>query len=211
MHTRTFARVGARLALIFGATASCAPAFAHITAQPNEAVGGTYFQTVLNVPHGCDGSSTVAIQVGIPADVLSVKPQMKAGWRVDIQTRAIDPPLKGEHGASITRAVSAVEWRGGPLPDSLYDSFGLVMKLPDAPGKTLYFPIVQTCENGRREWTDIPSEGQSWHSLPSPAPFVRLKTNDAPSPAAASSATNAAPDAAPDAAPAHVHSHAHSN
>lgn len=191
-----------QLALVFGAAASCAPAFAHITAQPNEAVDGTYFQTTLNVPHGCDGSSTVAIQVAIPADVLSVKPQMKAGWRVDIQNRAIQPPLKGEHGASIARAVSSVEWRGGPLPDSLYDSFGLVMKLPDAAGKTLYFPVVQTCENGRREWTDIPADGQSWHALHSPAPFVRLKAADA-SPAAAASST--------DAAPMHVHTHAHSN
>lgn len=203
MHTRTLARVARQLALVFGAAANCAPAFAHITAQPNEAVGGTYFQTTLNVPHGCDGSSTVAIQVAIPADVLSVKPQMKAGWRVDIQTRAIEPPLKGEHGASITQSVGSVEWRGGPLPDSLYDSFGLVMKLPDAAGKTLYFPIVQTCENGRREWTDIPADGQSWHALHSPAPFVRLKAAAAEPAAAASSAT--------DAASAHVHMHSHSN
>ncbi|MFM0340480.1 YcnI family protein [Paraburkholderia fungorum] len=202
MHTRTLARVACQLALVFGGAANCAPAFSHITAQPNEAVGGTYFQTTLNVPHGCDGSSTVAIQVAIPADVLSVKPQMKAGWRVDIQTRAIEPPLKGEHGASVTRVVSSVEWRGGPLPDSLYDSFGLVMKLPEAAGKTLYFPVVQTCESGRREWTEIPADGQSWHALHSPAPFVRLKAADAAPPAAASST---------DAEPAHVHSHSHSN
>ncbi|HZZ12652.1 MAG TPA: YcnI family protein [Paraburkholderia sp.] len=201
MHTRTFARVAANLALACGAAAICAPAVAHITAQPNEAVAGTYFQTSLNVPHGCDGSSTVSIQVGIPADVLSVKPQMKAGWRVDIQTRAIDPPLKGEHGVAITRAVSSVEWRGGPLPDSLYDSFGLVVKLPDTAGKTLYFPIVQTCENGRREWTGIPADGQSWHALPSPAPFVRLKAGD----------TRASATPASDAAPEHVHSHTQSN
>lgn len=178
MRTRTFTRVAARLALVFSAAICSTHAFAHITAQPNEAVAGSYFETSLKVPHGCDGSSTVAIQVTIPTDVLSVKPQMKPGWQVDLQTRVIDPPLKGEHGAVIAKAVSAVEWRGGPLPDSLYDSFGLVMKLPDTPGKTLWFPVVQTCENGRREWTGIPAEGQSWHALPGPAPFVRLKAVD---------------------------------
>lgn len=188
MHTRTFIRVAGQLALFFGAALGCTHALAHITAQPNEAVAGTYFETALKVPHGCDGSATVAIQVAIPADVLSVKPQMKPGWQVDMQTRTIDPPLKGEHGAVIDRAVSTVEWRGGPLPDSLYDSFGLVMKLPDSPGKTLWLPVVQTCENGRREWTEIPMEGQGWHALHSPAPFVRLKAASATASAPASAA-----------------------
>lgn len=175
MHTRTLTRVAGQLALIFGAAICCAHVDAHITAQPNEAAAGTYFETSLKVPHGCNGSSTVAIQVAIPPDVLSVKPQMKPGWQVQMQTRVIDPPLKGEHGALISQAVSSVQWRGGPLPDSLYDSFGLVMKLPDAAGKTLWFPVVQTCENGRREWTEIPTDGESWHALSSPAPFVRLQ------------------------------------
>jgi len=175
MHTRLFTRVAGQLALVFSAAACCSHALAHITAQPNEAVAGTYFETSFNVPHGCDGSSTVAIQVTIPAGVLSVKPQMKPGWQVEARTQVIDPPLKGEHGAGTTQAVSSVEWRGGPLPDGLYDRFGILMKLPDTPGKTLWFPVVQTCENGRREWTDIPADGQSVHALHGPAPFVRLQ------------------------------------
>ncbi|KAB0639308.1 hypothetical protein WT67_12925 [Burkholderia stagnalis] len=153
-----------------------AGAHAHITAQPNEGAAGTYFETSLKVPHGCDGSPTVALRVAIPDGVTSVKPQMKPGWSVDIDTQPIDPPLKGEHGTTISKRVAAVEWRGGPLPDTLYDAFGLVMKLPPAAGKTLYFPVVQTCENGRRAWTDIPADGQSWHAVHSPAPFVRLQT-----------------------------------
>lgn len=48
--------------------------------------------------------------------------------------------------------------------------------VPPAAGKTLYFPVVQTCENGRRAWTDIPADGQGWHAVHSPAPFVSLQT-----------------------------------
>jgi len=33
-------------------------ASAHITAQPNEAVAGSYFQTSFYVPHGCSGAPT---------------------------------------------------------------------------------------------------------------------------------------------------------
>ena len=106
--------------------------------------------------------------------MLSIKPQLKPGWTVSIVTRSIDPPLKVEHGMTIDKSVAAVEWRGGPLPDNLYDTFGLVMKLPTTPGKTLYFPVVQTCENGKRDWTEIPTEGQDWHAIHSPAPQVRL-------------------------------------
>ena len=159
-------------ALIAVVTSPCASA--HITAQPNEGKAGSYFETSLKVPHGCDGSSTIALRVAIPDGVTSIKPQMKPGWTVNIVTRPIDPPLNGEHGTTIDKAVTVVEWRGGPLPDSLYDTFGIVMKLPPSAGRTLYFPVVQTCGNGTRDWTDIPAEGQSWHDVHSPAPFVRI-------------------------------------
>jgi uncharacterized protein YcnI len=68
-----------------------------------------------------------------------------------------------------------VAWRGGPLPDDLYDTFGLLMKLPDAPGKALYFPVVQECEKGVHRWIEIPAAGQNRDDLHEPAPQVRLK------------------------------------
>jgi uncharacterized protein YcnI len=179
MHTppRRGPRAVAPILFIFvalAATIASRCAHAHIVAQPDQGKAGSYFETSLKVPHGCDGSSTVALRVAIPDGVLSIKPQLKPGWTVSIVTRSIDPPLKAEHGMTIDKSVAAVEWRGGPLPDNLYDTFGLVMKLPTTPGKTLYFPVVQTCENGKRDWTEIPTEGQDWHAIHSPAPQVRL-------------------------------------
>lgn len=77
--------------------------------------------------------------------------------------------------AGKTNAPSYSYARGGSLPADLYDRFGLLMKLPDTPGKTLWLTVIQTCENGRREWTEIPADGTFWHDLHSPAPFIRLQ------------------------------------
>jgi uncharacterized protein YcnI len=153
--------------------AGAIPAQAHITARPNEAAAGGYFQTALTVSHGCKGSATVALRVTIPDGVASVKPQMKPGWRVDIRKRTLAAPQKGPHGTTITEVVDEVSWRGGPLPDHLFDSFGLVMKLPDRPGSTLYLPVVQECEQGELRWVERPA-GSGGH-LHAPAPAIRLK------------------------------------
>jgi periplasmic copper chaperone A len=156
-------------------TLGAGAASAHVTVQPNEAVAGSYFQMVFVVPHGCDGSATVALRVKVPDGVLSVKPQMKPGWTVEIKKKALDQPQTVAHGKTVSETVDEVSWRGGPLPDNLYDSFGLMMKLPDTPGQPLYFPVVQECEQGVHRWIEIPASGQNRDELREPAPVVRLK------------------------------------
>ena len=45
------------------------------------------------------------------------------------------------------------------------------------PNTTLYFPVVQECEQGVSRWIDIPKEGQSsggGHDSSSPAPGLKL-------------------------------------
>ena len=44
------------------------------------------------------------------------------------------------------------------------------------PDTTLYFPVVQECEQGVSRWIDIPSAGQSGHGegSKSPAPGLKL-------------------------------------
>jgi uncharacterized protein YcnI len=150
-------------------------AWAHVTATPNEAVAGAYFRTEFTVPHGCSGSPTVAVRIKIPDGVISVKPQMKPGWEITIAKRKLDKPIDAGHGKMVTETVDEVSWRGGPLPDGFYDTFGLMMKLPDAPGRTLYFPVVQECKEGVHRWITVPTTGQKWNDVKEPAPFVRLK------------------------------------
>ncbi|MPZ59498.1 MAG: DUF1775 domain-containing protein [Rhizobiales bacterium] len=149
-------------------------AAAHVTANPNEAAADSFFRAFLRVPHGCEGSSTVALRVKIPEGLISVKPQMKPGWTIEIKMRKLDQPIDAGHGRMITETVDEVAWRGGPLPDAYFDEFGLSMKLPAKPGETLYFPTVQECERGVHRWIEIPAAGQKWHELDQPAPFIRL-------------------------------------
>lgn len=149
-------------------------AAAHVTANPNQAPADSYFRTFLRVPHGCEGASTVAVRVKMPAGVISVKPQMKPGWTIEIKVRKLDKPIDAGHGRMITETVDEIAWRGGPLPDAYFDEFGLSMKLPAKPGETLYFPTVQECERGVHRWIEIPAAGQKWGDLNAPAPFIRL-------------------------------------
>ncbi len=150
-------------------------AAAHVTVQPSEAVAGSYVQAGFTVSHGCGGSATTVLRIKLPDGVVSVKPQMKPGWSVEIRTRKIDSPQPGMHGKSISETVDEVSWRGGPLPDNLFDTFGLLMKLPEAPDSSLYFPVVQECEQGVHRWIEIPAAGQNTRDLREPAPAVRVK------------------------------------
>lgn len=149
-------------------------ASAHVTVNPNEAVAESRVRTALRVPHGCEGSSTVAIRVKMPEGVTSVKPEMKAGWDITITMRTLDEPVDAGHGNMVSETVDEITWRGGPLPDAFFEEFGLIMRLPAGAGNTLYFPTVQECEEGIHRWIEIPAEGQRWHDLDEPAPFIRL-------------------------------------
>ncbi|ABE62991.1 nuclear export factor GLE1 [Nitrobacter hamburgensis X14] len=157
------------------AVASCNAARAHVTVQPADAPANSYAHLVFTAPHGCNGSATTALRIKLPEGILSAKPQMKPGWNVEIKSRKLEAPVQGPHGKSITDVVDEVAWRGGPLPDNLYDTFGLIVRLPDKPGQSLYFPVVQECEQGVERWIEIPSAGQGSDNLRAPAPAVHLK------------------------------------
>jgi uncharacterized protein YcnI len=51
--------------------------------------------------------------------------------------------------------VRTIRWFGNTLADQHFDEFRMLMKLPEQGGK-LYFPVLQECENGKSEWTQIP-------------------------------------------------------
>jgi uncharacterized protein YcnI len=72
--------------------------------------------------------------------------------------------------------VTEVKFSGGNLPDAYYDEFvftGFLAGDLDA-GKTLYFPVVQECEQGVHRWIEIPAAGKSSHDYPEPAPGLKL-------------------------------------
>jgi uncharacterized protein YcnI len=150
-------------------------AAAHVTVRPQSAPAGAYTEIVFTVPHGCGESPTTGIRITIPDDAIVAKPQMKPGWSAYVRTRKLDKPVKMLHGKEATEAVTEVEWVGGSLPNDVYDTFGLLIRLPQTPGTVAYFPVEQTCQSGVHHWVEIPAAGQSGHDLNEPAPSIRLE------------------------------------
>lgn len=149
-------------------------AMAHVTANPNSGTAGKYFETAFRVSHGCAGSDTLAVTITLPKELISAKPQAKPGWSVEIKKSKLDKPVPAGHGKMTQERVDEIIWRG-KLSNDHYDTFGLLMKLPDRAGETLWFPVTQTCEKGDLRWIEIPAEGQEWYDLDAPAPFVKVE------------------------------------
>ena len=154
------------------ALASATIAFAHITLENRQAAVGASYKAVLRVPHGCDGSATVAIRVRIPEGYLDVKPMPKPGWKLDVVRGKYAKPMS-VRGTAVNEGVTEVDWSGGNLPDADYDEFVLTGYISEAApaGQTMYFAVVQDCEKGINRWIEIPAAG-----TPEPAePAAGLK------------------------------------
>ena len=167
-----------KAALLIVAVFVASPAFAHVLLEPKQATVGSSYKAVFAVPHGCAGSATTKLRVQIPEGVIAAKPMPKAGWNVE----AINGKYAAEydlHGSKLSEGVKEVVWSGGKLPDHQYDEFVVSTFLTDGmkPNTTLYFPVVQECEQGISRWIDIPAEGrggQDHGGSKSPAPGVKL-------------------------------------
>jgi uncharacterized protein YcnI len=158
-----------------GTTLAASSAHAHVTLENRTAAPGSYYKAVFAVPHGCAGSATVKIRVQIPEGVIAVKPMPKAGWNVETVKGKYTASFE-HHGATISEGVKEVIWSGGKLADDNYDEFIAATYLTATlkPNTTLYFPVVQECEQGASRWIDIPQEGKPAHDSKSPAPGVKL-------------------------------------
>jgi uncharacterized protein YcnI len=164
--------------LLIGALvlAGVVPAAAHVTLEAQEANIGMPYKAVLRVPHGCEGSATVALRVRIPDGVIAVKPMPKPGWVLTTSSGKYSKTYTFFHNAKLSEGVTEITWSGGKLPDAWYDEFvfqGFLAGDLEA-GKTIYFPVVQECEQGVHRWIEIPAAGKSAADYPEPAPALRL-------------------------------------
>lgn len=161
-----------KIALTLLALAAPLPALAHVVTAPDTARAGSYAAVAFRVGHACSaGDVTLKVRIEIPAGVVSARPQPKPGWTYQIER---------EPGADPRAAPAAVIFSGS-LPDEAFDEFALLMKLP-ATGDTLVFPVIQTCEKGESQWTEVASPDAPGEKLSRPAAILRL-TPVAPQPA----------------------------
>ena len=143
---------------------------AHVVLDTPQAPAGSYYKAIFNVPHGCDGSPTIQLRILLPEEIIIAKPMPKTGWSIQIVKEALQQPVRNE-GREIVQRVKEVIWRGGPLSADEFDSFTMLIKLPETAGR-LYLPAVQSCEAGAWDWVDIPPQGQTSRDVRSPAPSV---------------------------------------
>ena len=84
-------------------------------------------------------------------------------------------PVTDSHGNEVTERDAVVIYTARqPLPDGIRDSFELSLQLPEEEGKTLAFPIVQSCVKGENPWTEVAAQGQDPEELEFPAPTVTI-------------------------------------
>jgi uncharacterized protein YcnI len=91
----------------------------------------------------------------LPEGATAAKPLAKEGW-------------------TVTEVAGEIAWRGGSIDPKTHEIFGIALKLPNTPGRTLYFPAIQECQQGTNRWIEIPAAGQTVKDLRNPAPFVTL-------------------------------------
>jgi periplasmic copper chaperone A len=159
--------------LIVAAALAASPASAHVALESRQATIGTAYKAVFVVPHGCAGSATVKLRVQIPEGVIATQARPTAGWNVETIKGAYAGAYDYQ-GAKVSDGVKEVDWSGGRLPDKTRETFVIETFLTDAlkPNTTLYFPVVQECEQGVSRWIEIPADDA--HEGKWPAPGVKL-------------------------------------
>jgi uncharacterized protein YcnI len=150
-------------------------ASAHVTLENRQAAIGAAYKAVFVVPHGCAGSATVKLRVQIPPGVIATEAKATPGWEV----ATVTGKYAGEYevqGKKVAEGITEVDWSGGKLPDKTRETFVVDTFLTDGlkPNTTLYFPVIQECEQGISRWIEIPADADHPHATKWPAPGVKL-------------------------------------
>ena len=152
------------------------PSFSHIVLEGKSAPAGSAYKAVFQVGHGCGGSATTGLSVQIPAGFQGAKPYAKAGWTLSAKLGKLAKPYDSQ-GKQVTEDVTVVSWaaasKGATLQDGQLDEFVLSGKLPDAAGP-LWFKVLQTCESGSIDWSEVPASDTSAKGLKSPAALLEV-------------------------------------
>jgi uncharacterized protein YcnI len=138
--------------------AVAAPALAHVTVQPSEAVSGSFSRFVVRVPNEEEKAATTKVEVDLPP-MAFVSFQPKEGWTREIEMVTLDEPLE-VFGNEITEVVGTVTWSGGSIEPGEFDEFGFSAAMPEEE-TSLEFPALQTYDDGTVvEWTGPPDAGE---------------------------------------------------
>ena len=178
MRTRTSALLaaGGTAALM---TLGLGSAAAHVHVTPDTTGAGETALLTFDLSHGCEGSPTTALTFTLPDELTDATPTAHAGWDIKKETEELAEPRTLPNGSQVSSRTSAIVYTAQqPLADGVRDTFTLSVTLPEEEGRTLAFPVLQTCAEGETDWAEVPAEGQSGHDLDSPAPVLTITEAD---------------------------------
>ena len=180
-------------AVAVGLLGVASPAMAHVTLQPTEAPADGFTRLNVRVPNERDEASTTKVRVQFPPGFYFISHEPVEGWNVDVKMRKLKQPTEvfGEKINEEVDEVSITSSGAGIAPGQFRD-FGLSLKMPNEPGKTLTFKALQTYDNGEVvRWIGPPDADE-------PAPQVTLSPSEEGAGHAADTAAAAAPAEADD-------------
>jgi periplasmic copper chaperone A len=154
-----------------------APASAHVSISPDQAVPGETAHVVFRVPNESDSAATTELEVHFPeeAPIPSIRTGVVPGWTAEVQRTTLDQPIAGHHGEQISEVVSVVTWTADDQESAIqpgeYGEFPAeIGPMPDA--EEVFFRTLQTYSDGEiSRWIELPANGTE----PAfPAPSLRL-------------------------------------
>ncbi|MFB7931853.1 YcnI family protein [Streptomyces sp. NPDC056039] len=154
-----------------------APAFAHVTVQPEgEAAKGGYAVVDFKVPNERDDASTTKLEVNFPTDhpLASVMPEPVPGWDIKVTKSKLDKPLE-MHGEKISEAVTKVTWTadGDGIKAGFFQKFPVSIGTLPEDADELVFKALQTYSNKEVvRWIEVPQDGKE--EPDNPAPVLEL-------------------------------------
>ncbi|WMC87273.1 MULTISPECIES: YcnI family protein [Streptomyces] len=161
-----------------------APAFAHVSVQPEgTAAKGGYATVGFKVPNERDNASTTKLEINFPADhpLASVMPQPVPGWKAEVTKSKLDKPLES-HGKQLTEVVTKVTWtaEGKGIEPGYFQKFPVSLGALPENTDQLVFKAIQTYSNKEVvRWIEVPQEGQEEPETPAPVLELSAAEDDA--------------------------------
>lgn len=179
---------------VVGMLAVGAPASAHVTVNPKEAVQGGFARLDFRVPTESDTDSTTKVEIFFPenAPVGSVSTMPVPGWTVVVAKRKLDTPIE-VHGSQLSEVVSQITWTASAdaaIKPGEFQEFPVSMGPLPAVDR-MVFKALQTYSDADKtvvRWIDEGADAEH------PAPILKLTPAPAASPTAGTAAAAGDPD-----------------
>jgi len=151
-------------------------AAADVYLTPKTARVGSRYTATLSLSGDCNGKSTKSVSVWLPEGFLDAEAKSKAGWTLSRMIGQSTHPHE-RVAKTLTSGIAGLVWEGGRIGIGEYDEFVFRGNLSRdlQPKQRLYFPTIQTCDDGSTvAWVDKADSIKGGKLKPNLAPWISL-------------------------------------